>query len=86
MLEEDIFITRDEFIAGQQWKWESLDSDVWFYDPNDNRIKQLEGGVETGFYADIDELGDDTFTYTYSTLTPPETNSSLYSDLAQYNG
>lgn len=83
---EDIFITRDEFIAGQQWKWEPNDIDIWFYDSNDNRIKQIELGSETGFYADIDELGAENFTYTFSTLTPPETNTTLYSDLVQYNG
>ena len=82
----DIFITREEFIAGQPWKWMDMDDDIWFYEAKDNKIHQIESGEETGFYADINDLGVEDFTYTYTTLLPPETNTSLYSDLVQYNG
>lgn len=57
----DTFITRQEFLDGVQWYWQDGDTDVWYYDSNENTIKQVDGSL----YADVNELGVDNFTYTH---------------------
>lgn len=74
----ELWIDRDEFIAGQEWKWEPNDSDHWAFRSSDNKIIQYNGDDEVGT---VTELGTTTFTYELD----GETNSSLYSDLCQYN-
>lgn len=78
-MQEDIYITRDEFIAGQQWYWQAGDSDVWYYDSSVNQIKQLEGDL----YADVTELGASAFNFTYP---GEDTQSYPFEWLVQYNG
>ena len=74
----EIWIDKDEFIAGQEWKWEPNDSDHWAFRSSDNKIIQYNGDDEVGA---VSELGTTTFTYELD----GEINSSLYSDLCQYN-
>ena len=74
----DTWIDRDEFIAGQQWKWCPTDSDYWVFRSSDNKIIQYDGDDEVGT---VSELGATTFTYELL----GEVNSSLYTDLSQYN-
>jgi len=74
----DAWIDRDEFIAGQEWKWDPNDSDHWVFRSSDNKIVQYNGDNEVGT---VSELGATTFTYELL----GEINSSLYTDLSQYN-
>jgi hypothetical protein len=76
----EIWIDRNEFIAGQEWKWEPNDSDHWVFDSNDNKIKQYDPNI-TGVEGTVTDLGTTTFTYELL----GETNSSPYMYLCQYN-
>ena len=38
----DIFITKQEFIEGVSWYWESGDTDTWFYDSINNIGAELQ--------------------------------------------
>ena len=80
-MEEDIYITRDEFLAGQQWYWQFGDLDIWYYDSNSNKIKQIIGGA--GLEADIIELNTTEFTYQFPN---EDLRSYPFNWLIQYNG
>lgn len=80
-MKEDIYITKDEFVAGQQWYWQFGDTDVWSYDSNINKIKQTISG--SGLEANITELTTTSFTYQFPDEDP---RSYPFEWLLQYNG
>tara|TARA_R110000796_G_scaffold111018_3_gene222546 strand:+ start:1134 stop:1364 length:231 start_codon:yes stop_codon:yes gene_type:complete len=75
----DIFITKQEFIEGVSWYWESGDTDTWFYDSINNIVKQNEGDL----YAEVSKLETESFIYNY---IGAELQSYPYEWLPKYDG